>query len=122
MAALRTRDGACLLGEMGAHTINAGQIYFAAGTPDPSDIFGDEVDLAASVAREMEEETGFTPAQAPPAPGWSVVVSRAEDRLHAGARSRLSPPNKRFRAWTPISRPIRTRNCCACTLCATSRT
>ena len=75
MAALRTTDGAYLLGEMGAHTINAGQIYFAAGTPDHSDIFGDEVDLSASVAREMEEETGFTPAQAPPAPGWSVVVS-----------------------------------------------
>ena len=75
MAALRASDGAFLLGEMGAHTINAGQIYFAAGTPDRSDIFGDEVDLAASVAREMEEETGFTPAQAPPAPGWSVVVS-----------------------------------------------
>jgi 8-oxo-dGTP pyrophosphatase MutT (NUDIX family) len=75
MAALRARDGAFLLGEMGAHTINAGQIYFAAGTPDRSDIFGDRVDLAASVAREMEEETGISPAQAPPAPGWSVVVS-----------------------------------------------
>lgn len=78
MAALRARDGAFLLGEMGAHTINAGQIYFAAGTPDRSDIFGDKVDLAASVAREMAEETGFSPDEAPPEPGWSVVVAGAK--------------------------------------------
>ncbi len=54
--------------------MNAGRIYFAAGTPDPSDIFGDRVDLAASAAREMEEETGFSPAEAPALPGWRLVV------------------------------------------------
>ncbi len=75
MAALRTRDGAFLLGEMGPHTMNAGNIYFAAGTPDRSDIFGEKVDLAASVAREMAEETGFSPEEAPAAPGWRVVVA-----------------------------------------------
>ena len=77
MAALHTRDGAFLLGEMASHTMNAGRIYFAAGTPDRSDIFGQRVDLAASVAREMTEETGFTPDEAPAGPGWSVVVSGA---------------------------------------------
>ena len=74
MAALRAKDGAFLLGESGAHTMNAGRIYFAAGTPDPSDIFGDRVDLAASVAREMQEETGFAPEEAPASPGWRLVV------------------------------------------------
>ena len=59
MAALRTRDGAFLLGEMGPHTMNAGKIYFAAGTPDRRDIFGEKVDLAASVAREMTEGPAF---------------------------------------------------------------
>ncbi len=78
MAALRSRDGAFLLGEMAPHTMNAGKIYFAAGTPDRSDIFGDKVDLAASVAREMAEETGFSPDEAPPEPGWSVVVAGAK--------------------------------------------
>jgi hypothetical protein len=77
MAALRTRDGAFLLGEMGPHTMNAGKIYFAAGTPDRSDIFGDQVDLAASVAREMTEETCYSPDEAPAGPGWSVVVAGA---------------------------------------------
>jgi hypothetical protein len=36
MAALRGADGAFLLGEMAPHTTNGGQIYFLAGTPDPS--------------------------------------------------------------------------------------
>ncbi len=74
MAALRSSDGAYLLGEMGAHTATAGKIYFAAGTPDLNDIFGDTVDLAASVAREMQEETGFAPDDAQVSPGWRVVV------------------------------------------------
>ena len=75
MAALRSSDGAWLLGEMGAHTATAGKIYFAAGTPDRNDIFGDTVDLAASVAREMLEETGFSPEEAPASIGWRLVVA-----------------------------------------------
>ena len=37
-AAVISADGAVLLGVMGAHTVNAGRIYFPCGTPDPSDI------------------------------------------------------------------------------------
>src|SRR6266576_268539 len=59
MAALRSSDGAFLLGVMGSHTATAGQIYFPAGTPDPNDINGNTVDLERGVIRELIEETGL---------------------------------------------------------------
>jgi 8-oxo-dGTP pyrophosphatase MutT (NUDIX family) len=73
MAALRGSDGAFLLGEMASHTANAGAIYFAAGTPDPQDVFGDRVDLLASLTREMEEETGIAARETAYGASWIVV-------------------------------------------------
>ncbi len=70
MAALRSSDGAFLLGVMGAHTATAGQIYFPAGTPDPSDIDGDRVDLERGVIRELIEETALGAADIAAASGW----------------------------------------------------
>jgi 8-oxo-dGTP pyrophosphatase MutT (NUDIX family) len=75
MAALRGADGAFLLGEMAAHTLNAGNIYFPAGTPDEADIFGDRVDLEASARRELFEETGVDARETSIAPGWTVVLA-----------------------------------------------
>jgi hypothetical protein len=75
MGALRSSDGAFLLGVMGAHTANAGQIYFAAGTPDPNDIAGASVDLGGSVWREVAEETGLTSADLTAETGWHAVLA-----------------------------------------------
>jgi 8-oxo-dGTP pyrophosphatase MutT (NUDIX family) len=77
LGALRCADGAFVLGEMAQHTSNAGRIYFPSGTPDPSDIRGDTVDIAGSVAREVEEETGLTPSDYRADPVWDCVVSGA---------------------------------------------
>jgi 8-oxo-dGTP pyrophosphatase MutT (NUDIX family) len=73
MGALRCADGAFVMGEMGPHTSTAGRIYFPAGTPDPDDVVGDTVDIAGSVARELEEETGLTPADYKAAAYWDCV-------------------------------------------------
>lgn len=77
MGALRCQDGAFILGEMGPHTSNAGRIYFPAGTPDPGDLSDGNVDIAGSIAREIEEETGLTPVDYVPVAYWDCVVSGA---------------------------------------------
>ncbi len=77
MGALRGCDGAFVLGEMGRHTANAGRIYFPAGTPDLDDLSDGAVDIAGSVTREVEEETGLTSADYRADGHWDCVVSGA---------------------------------------------
>lgn len=73
-----TADGAVLVGEMGAHTANAGQLYFPCGTPDRDDIRGAEVDLAGSAGRELAEETGLS---LPQGAGADWVLIEGEGQL-----------------------------------------
>jgi 8-oxo-dGTP pyrophosphatase MutT (NUDIX family) len=73
-AAVATADGAFLLGVMGPHTANEGQIYFPCGTPDPHDLVGDKVDLDRNVQRELREETGLDVNELEAEPGWTMVV------------------------------------------------
>jgi 8-oxo-dGTP pyrophosphatase MutT (NUDIX family) len=77
MGALRGSDGVFVLGEMAGHTANAGRIYFPAGTPDLDDLRDGMVDIAGSVAREVEEETGLTAADYRGDEHWDCVVSGA---------------------------------------------
>jgi 8-oxo-dGTP pyrophosphatase MutT (NUDIX family) len=77
MGALRGSDGGYLLGVMSAFTANAGRIYFPAGTPDLDDVKLGAVDIAGSIAREIEEETGLTPSDYRAGTHWDCVVSGA---------------------------------------------
>lgn len=85
--ALRSADGAFILGRMADHTANAGRVYFPAGMPEPGDIDGGRVDLAASVAREIGEETGLSIDDYTVQGGWVVVedhrFTACYQRLHA---------------------------------------
>ena len=54
-------DGALLLGVMGAHTANAGHIYFPCGTPDPDDIVDGKVDLEGASVASLRRRPGSIP-------------------------------------------------------------
>lgn len=75
MGALRTSDGAFVMGEMAHHTANAGRIYFASGTPDLDDVRDGTLDIPGSIAREVEEETGLNPANYSADADWHCIVA-----------------------------------------------
>jgi 8-oxo-dGTP pyrophosphatase MutT (NUDIX family) len=102
MAALRTSDGAYVLGEMGPHTANAGKVYFPAGTPDMGDVLSDgTVDLAGSVMRELEEETGLKPDEVEATGKWDVVFAGGRTALmrHVRVAMRADELQARIRAF-----------------------
>ncbi len=88
MAALSSADGAFIMGEMSAHTANAGIVYFASGTPDPQDIREGRVDIEGSVRRELEEEMGLSPPDVSFDPGFTLIM----DAVRVGFMKRVRAP------------------------------
>ena len=81
MGALRSSDGAWLMGVMAPYTSASGGIYFPAGTPDPEDVVDGMVDLGGSVIREVAEETGLVAGDFAEQGGWYCVVDGARIAL-----------------------------------------
>ena len=76
-AALRSADGAYLVGEMAPNTAAAGLLYFPCGTPEPDDIDSrGRFDLSGNLRRELLEETGLVIDELDCEPGWSFVRDR----------------------------------------------
>ena len=90
MPALRSADGAFMLGEMSATTANGGRLYFPAGTPEPSDAdAAGRVDFDANILRELAEETGLSADDVTLAPTWTVVFAGPVVAFMKVAQSRL---------------------------------
>lgn len=58
-AMLVSSDNALVAIRMGPSTVNAGQVYFAAGSFEPVDFPDGKADLEANMRREVIEETGI---------------------------------------------------------------
>lgn len=70
-ALIRAADGAYLLGRQRAGNVNAGLVYLPGGFIDGRDVAADgTIDIAASITRELEEETGLTSADVEALPGF----------------------------------------------------
>jgi hypothetical protein len=70
---VRSADGALLMGVMGPHTANAGQIYFPCGTPDPGDVRDGLLDMEHNARHELHDETGLIFEEMTPDPAWLSV-------------------------------------------------
>lgn len=87
--ALRSADGAFVIGEMAASTFNAGLLIFPCGTPEPADLdAGGRLDLAANLGRELLEETGLPIGELNSAAGWTMV----RDRCYLGLIRQVVAP------------------------------
>lgn len=76
-AALRSADGAFVIGQMAASTFNAGLLTFPCGTPEPADLdAAGRLDLGANLVRELMEETGLPIAELAAESGWTMVRDR----------------------------------------------
>lgn len=73
MPALRSADGAYLVGEMAGNHSLPGALFFPGGTPDLSDLRNGLVDLEGNLLRELTEETGLSAKQEQVEPGWTIV-------------------------------------------------
>ena len=76
-AALRSADGAYLVGEMAHDSAAAGLLYFPCGTPEAADLGATgALDVTSNLTRELKEETGLDIAEFAAAPGWRMVRER----------------------------------------------
>lgn len=72
-AVIRSSDGALVYGRMAPQTLNPGLVYPPGGSLEPGDVGGDgRVDILASIARELREETGLDAARAEPGDLFAV--------------------------------------------------
>ncbi len=72
---LEASDGALVAIRMGAHTANAGMVYFACGSFEPADIVDGYCDPERNMRREVLEETGIDLLAASPTAGYYVSHS-----------------------------------------------
>jgi 8-oxo-dGTP pyrophosphatase MutT (NUDIX family) len=74
---LVSSDNALVAIRMGKHTVNAGRVYFAAGSFELEDFRDGLVDVDFNMHREVKEETGIDIAKASPAKRYYLLSTRS---------------------------------------------
>lgn len=103
-ALVRSSDGCVLLGLQSAGHLNAGFAYPPSGLIEPTDTGGGKVDIDASIARELEEETGLAPADLERLPGYIVTTSGPLISIAIEWRSALPADALRGRILAHVAR------------------
>ncbi|MFN3869821.1 MAG: NUDIX hydrolase, partial [Hyphomicrobiaceae bacterium] len=89
-AIIRSAEGAVMLARQRAGNINSGLYYLPGGFIDPRDVGpGGAIDIAASIAREVGEETGLHRGALQLDPGFVVTRAGAHLSIAATWRSPL---------------------------------
>lgn len=87
---IQSADGALMLARQRPGNINEGLFYFPGGFIDPRDVEADgAVDIATSVQREVEEETGLSAGELDIIEGFTVAQLPAQLAIAVTCRSRL---------------------------------
>lgn len=95
-AVIRSAEGHVLLGRQTSGNVNAGLAYPPGGFIDARDVCEDTVDIDASIARELAEETGLAAAKLARTPGY--VLTRAGPLMSIGIEWRSALPAEALRA------------------------
>src|SRR5262245_6733822 len=107
MGAIRTADDAFVLGVMGSHTVNPGNIYFPTGNPEPRDVVSERVDFDCYLAREVAQETGLTAADFSAEAGWTALLTGPHVALVRMLRSNMPSGDLRARILAHLARESR---------------
>ncbi|CDX12956.1 conserved hypothetical protein [Mesorhizobium sp. ORS 3324] len=95
-AVLTAGDNALVAIRMGSHTVNAGRVYFAAGSFEPVDFRDGLVDVDFNMIREVGEETGI-----------DLSAARRGERYHALSTSNGTVIFRRYHVAEPAEEVAR---------------
>lgn len=93
---IRSAEGHVLLGRQGPGQLNSGRIYPPGGLIDTADVRGGTIDMDASIARELAEETGLGADDLQRVPGY--LVARVGLKVAVAIEWRSALPAAELRA------------------------
>jgi 8-oxo-dGTP pyrophosphatase MutT (NUDIX family) len=106
-ALILSREGHVLLGRQRAGNINAGLDYLPSGFIDQRDVAADgTIDIAASIRRELAEETGLTQAEIVEQPGFLIVRVGPLVSMVRTFQSKLGSADLRQQILTRLARDV----------------